>query len=44
MSRDSRWLDAGVAFVDRIPVEAVSNPKELETFLRKFLKHLAETR
>jgi hypothetical protein len=26
MSRDSLWLDAGVAFVDRIPVEALSDP------------------
>jgi hypothetical protein len=44
MSRDSMWLDSGVAYVDRITVEALANPKELEAFLRKFLKRLAETR
>jgi hypothetical protein len=43
-TRDHLWLDAGVAFFDRIPVETVSNPKELEAFLRRFLKRLAETR
>jgi hypothetical protein len=44
MSRDSLWLDTGVAYVDRITVEALMNPRELGTFLRKFLKRLAETR
>jgi hypothetical protein len=44
MTRDSLWLDAGVAFVYRIPVEALSDPRELEASLRKFLKRLSETR
>ena len=44
MSRDNLWLDTGVAYVDRITVEALANPRELEAFLRKFLKRLAETR
>lgn len=44
MTRDHMWRDAGVAFVDRIPVESLSNPKELEASLRRFLKRLAETR
>jgi hypothetical protein len=44
MSPDHMWLDAGTAFVDRIPVEAVSNSVELGAFLRRFLKRLAETR
>ena len=44
MSRDNLWLDAGVAFADRIPVETLSDPIELEGTLRKFLKRLAETR
>lgn len=43
-TRDSLWLDAGVAFVDRIPVEALSDPKELDASLKKFLKRLSETR
>lgn len=44
MTRDSLWLDAGVAFVDRIPVEALTDPRELDSSLRKFLKRLSETR
>lgn len=44
MSRDSLWRDAGAAYVDRITVEALNNPKELEAFLRKFLKRLTDTR
>lgn len=43
-SRDHLWLDAGVAFVDRIPVEVLSDPRELETSIRRFLKRLSETR
>lgn len=43
MSRDNLWLDAGVAFAHRIPVEALNDPLELEGTLRKFLKRLAET-
>jgi hypothetical protein len=43
-TRDHMWLDAGVAFVDRIPVEALSDPKELEASLRRFLKRLVTTR
>jgi hypothetical protein len=44
ISRDHLLRDAGIAFVDRVPVEAVSNPSELEAVLRRFLKRLAETR
>jgi len=44
MTRDHMWLDAGVAFVSRIPVEALTDPAELEAVLRRFLKRLAETR
>jgi hypothetical protein len=43
-TRDSLWLDAGAAFVDRIPVEALSDPREFDASLRKFLKRLSETR
>lgn len=38
------WPEAGVALVDRIPVEAICDSKELEALLRKFLKHLADSR
>jgi hypothetical protein len=44
ITRDRIWFDAGVALVDRIPVEALSSPRELEAVLRKFLKRLADTR
>lgn len=44
VTRDHMWLDAGVAFVDRIPVEALSDPEELEASLRKFLRRMTETR
>jgi hypothetical protein len=36
--------NAGVAFVDRIPVEVTTDTRELEAVLRRFLKRLAETR
>jgi hypothetical protein len=39
-SRDQFLLDSGVAFVDRIAVEDVTNPHELEIKLRKFRERL----
>jgi hypothetical protein len=44
VTRDHLWLDAGVAFVDRIPVEVLSDPKELQACLTKFLRRMTETR
>jgi hypothetical protein len=44
MTRDSLWLEAGVAFAYRIPVEVVNDPRELDLALKKFLKRLSETR
>jgi hypothetical protein len=44
ITRDHLLRDAGIAFVDRVPVEALSDPIELEAVLRRFLKRLAETR
>jgi hypothetical protein len=44
MSRDHLLRDAGVAFVDRIPVETVSDPKELGAALTRFIRRVAETR
>jgi hypothetical protein len=44
MTRDHMLRDAGVAFVDRIPVEVLSNPKELGEALTRFIRRVAETR
>jgi hypothetical protein len=44
MSRDHLLRDAGVAFVDRIPVEALSDPKELGPALTRFIRRVADTR
>ncbi|MFJ5041980.1 hypothetical protein [Streptomyces parvulus] len=41
-SRDHLLRDAGIAYVDRIPVEAIDNPQELLTVLRRFLRRLRE--
>lgn len=43
-SRDHLLRDAGVAFVDRITVEALDNPAELTAALQRFLRRLSETR
>lgn len=39
-SRDRLLQDAGVAYVDRIDVDDVNRPHELDTFIRRFLKRL----
>jgi hypothetical protein len=44
LSRDHVLLDAGVAFVDRVPVEALNDPGELHATLRRFLRRLGEAR
>jgi hypothetical protein len=41
-TRDHLFHDAGIAFVDRIPVEVVSDPDELNAVLRRFLRRLGE--
>lgn len=43
-TRDHLLRDAGIAFVDRVPVEALSNPTELTAVLRRFLRRLEEAR
>ena len=44
ISRDHVLLDSGVAFVDRVPVEALNDPSELTAILRRFLRRLGEAR
>ncbi|MCZ1008666.1 hypothetical protein [Streptomyces lydicus] len=41
-SRDHLLRDAGIAYVDRIPVEVIDNPQELLTSLKRFLRRLRE--
>ncbi|MFH8566986.1 hypothetical protein [Streptomyces sp. NPDC017993] len=41
-SRDHLLRDAGIAYVDRIPVEVIDNPQELLTVLKRFLRRLRE--
>ncbi|KOX16191.1 hypothetical protein ADK67_40270 [Saccharothrix sp. NRRL B-16348] len=41
-TRDHLLMDAGIAFVDRIPVEAVDDPSELNAVLRRFLRRLGD--
>ncbi|MFJ4579552.1 hypothetical protein [Streptomyces echinatus] len=41
-SRDHLLRDAGIAYVDRIPVEVIDNAQELLTSLKRFLRRLRE--
>ena len=41
-TRDHLLYDTGIAFVDRVPVEALQDPAELNLTLRRFLRRLAE--
>ncbi|MDN2497100.1 hypothetical protein FHY52_10390 [Nocardia nova] len=43
-TRDHLLRDAGVAYVDRITVEALADPIELASSLRRFLRRLSETK
>ncbi|MGI5161970.1 hypothetical protein [Microbispora sp. CA-102843] len=43
-SRDHLLRDAGIAFVDRVTVEALDNPNELYAVLRRFLRRLGDTK
>ncbi|WP_246144923.1 hypothetical protein [Actinacidiphila oryziradicis] len=43
-TREHLLRDAGVAFVDRVPVEALEDPQELLSVLRRFLRRLTDTR
>ncbi|WBO64935.1 hypothetical protein [Streptomyces camelliae] len=41
-SRDHLLRDAGIAYVDRIPVEVIDDAQELLTVLKRFLRRLRE--
>lgn len=43
VTRDHLLRDAGIAFVDRIPVEGLQDPAELNASLRRFLRRLRDT-
>lgn len=43
-TRDHVLLDAGAAFVDRVPVEALTDQAELTATLKRFLRRLGEPR
>ena len=43
-TRDHVLLDSGVAFVDRVPVEAIADPAELTATLKRFLRRLGDSR
>ena len=43
-SREHLFRESGIAWVDRVTVEAVDNPGELEQTLRRFLRELVKHR
>lgn len=43
-TRDHLLRDAGVGFVDRVPVESLQDPAELTATLRRFLRRLGEVK
>ena len=43
-TRDHVLLDSGIAFVDRVPVEALSDRTELMAVLRRFLRRIGDPR
>jgi hypothetical protein len=43
-TRDHLLYDTGIAFVDRVPVEALQDASELNLILRRFLRRLGEHR
>lgn len=44
ITRDHVLMDAGIAFVDRIPVEVLADSADLEAHLRRFLRRLNESK
>lgn len=43
-TREHLMRDSGIAYVDRVPVEALENRAELERVIDRFLRRLAESR
>ncbi|MEU9434128.1 hypothetical protein ACIRPQ_17870 [Streptomyces sp. NPDC101213] len=43
-TRDHLMHDSGVAYVDRVPVEALEHPAEIEQVIDRFLRRLGESR
>jgi hypothetical protein len=44
LTREHLMHDSGIAYVDRVPVEALENKEELERVVDRFLRRLAEAR
>lgn len=44
LTREHLMRDSGIAYVDRVPVEALDNKEELERVVDRFLRRLAEAR
>ncbi|MFE2065930.1 hypothetical protein ACFXDH_26715 [Streptomyces sp. NPDC059467] len=44
VTRDHLMHDSGIAYVDRVPVEALENPTELGQVIDRFLRRLGEAR
>ncbi|MEV5175056.1 hypothetical protein AB0L10_29140 [Streptomyces flaveolus] len=44
VTRDHLMHDSGIAYVDRVPVEALENPAELQQVIDRFLRRLGEVR
>ncbi|WP_146044296.1 hypothetical protein [Amycolatopsis sp. BJA-103] len=43
-SSDHLYRDAGISFVDRVSVEALADPAELEEVLKRFLKRIRDSK
>ncbi|MFE9973286.1 hypothetical protein ACFYRD_21655 [Streptomyces hirsutus] len=44
VTREHLMRDSGIAYIDRVPVEALQNRTELEPVIDRFLRRLAESR
>ncbi|KOU79847.1 hypothetical protein ADK61_10605 [Streptomyces sp. XY66] len=44
VTRDHLMRDSGIAYIDRVPVEALEDRSELERVIDRFLRRLAESR
>lgn len=44
LTRDHVLYDTGIAFIDRVPVEALNDPEELTAALERFVRRLGDVR